>query len=376
MHSTKYDVVVAGAGIVGLAHAWMASRKGLRVAVLEKNHRCIGASVRNFGFITVTGQRAGDTWRRAMRSRQLWAEVAPKAGIPICHQGLIVVGQRFEALEILESFQQTEMGQDCSLLSAETMCQRFPEIRSEHALGGLYSPQELRVESKDAIGQLAMWLSQEMGVDFFFGHELLEINLPQLRTASNIFHTEKLILCPGTELSGIAEPYLAPHRLTHTQLQMLRIQPSRPLPLHAAVMSDLSLVRYAGYTGLNCHQALLDRLLLEEKPSLDAGIHLIAVQSEDGSLVVGDSHHPVSDVEPFAQESVDMLILDQLQRTILLDEYRVTHRWTGKYPVDQTDNDALIISPNNDIRVVSVISGTGASTAFGIAEEVIDQWGI
>jgi len=125
MHSTKYDVVVAGAGIVGLAHAWMASRKGLRVAVLEKNHRCIGASVRNFGFITVTGQRAGDTWRRAMRSRQLWAEVAPKAGIPICHQGLIVVGQRFEALEILESFQQTEMGQDCSLLSAETMCQRF-----------------------------------------------------------------------------------------------------------------------------------------------------------------------------------------------------------------------------------------------------------
>ena len=94
MHSTKYDVVVVGAGIVGLAHAWMAAQRGLRVAVLEKHSRCTGASVRNVGFITVTGQRAGDTWRRAMRSRDLWAEVAPQAGIPICHQGLIVVGQR------------------------------------------------------------------------------------------------------------------------------------------------------------------------------------------------------------------------------------------------------------------------------------------
>lgn len=376
MHSTKYDIVVVGAGIVGLAHAWSAAKQGLRVAVLEKNTRCIGASVRNFGFITVTGQRAGDTWRRALRSKELWAEVAPKAGIPICHQGLIVVAQRQEALEILETFAQTAMGEACALLSSVDLLGRFPEIRGDHALGGLYSPHELRVESKDAIGQLTQWLIQEMGVEFFFEHELLEINLPQLRTASNIFHTERLILCPGTEISGVAEPFLTEHRLTHTQLQMLRVLPSHPLPLQAAVMSDLSLVRYAGYTGLNCHQNLLERLKLEELPCLDAGIHLIVVQSEDGSLVVGDSHHSVHKAEPFAQESVDLMILEQLKRILNLDEYRVTHRWTGKYPVGRADTDALILSPDPNIRVVSVISGTGASTAFGLAEEVIQQWEI
>ncbi|MDN3988557.1 TIGR03364 family FAD-dependent oxidoreductase [Zwartia vadi] len=376
MPSSNYDVVVVGAGIVGLAHAWMAAKRGLRVAVLEKNDRCIGASVRNFGFITVTGQRSGDTWRRALRSRDLWAEIAPQAGIPICHQGLIVIGQREEAVEILETFQQSEMGEDCKLLTADSIRKQYPEIRGENVIGGLYSPHELRVESKDAIGQITQFLNKEMCVDFYFNQELLEINLPQLRTASKIFQTEHLILCPGTELHGVAEPYLAPYRLTHTQLQMLRIKPIHPLHLRSAVMSDLSLVRYAGYTGLNCHQNLLNRLIQEEKSCMDAGIHLIVVQSQDGTFIVGDSHHPAHEVEPFAQDTVDMLILNQLERTLCIDQYQVVQRWTGKYPITRSDTDALIISPNSQIRVVSVVSGTGASTAFGLAEEVMNQWGI
>jgi hypothetical protein len=157
---------------------------------------------------------------------------------------------------------------------------------------------------------------------------------------------------------------------------MLRVKPSKPMTLQAAVMSDLSLVRYAGYTGLNCHHHLLNRLNQEEKACLEAGIHLIVVQSQDGSLVVGDSHHPIQDVEPFAQECVDTLILEQLKRTLCIDHYQVTQRWIGKYPVGRSDADALILAPDTHTRVVSVISGTGASTAFGLAEEVMNQWGI
>ena len=67
------DLLVVGAGIVGLAHAQAAATRGLRVIVVERDHRCVGASIRNFGFITVTGQPAGDTWRRARISRDVWA---------------------------------------------------------------------------------------------------------------------------------------------------------------------------------------------------------------------------------------------------------------------------------------------------------------
>lgn len=60
-HNT-YDVAVVGAGIVGLAHALAAVRRGKRVVVIDRDARANGASVRNFGFVTVTGQAAGITW--------------------------------------------------------------------------------------------------------------------------------------------------------------------------------------------------------------------------------------------------------------------------------------------------------------------------
>ena len=69
MSDTPYDIVIVGAGIVGLGHALAALRHGLRVAVIDREARAAGASVRNFGFVTVTGQQEGITWRRARRAR-------------------------------------------------------------------------------------------------------------------------------------------------------------------------------------------------------------------------------------------------------------------------------------------------------------------
>src|ERR1035441_8727028 len=94
----EFDCLVVGAGIIGLAHALAAARLGLRVGVLEREARAVGASVRNFGFITVTGQQAGITWRRAMRTRDVWAEVAQAAGIEVVQRGLLMCARRPEAL--------------------------------------------------------------------------------------------------------------------------------------------------------------------------------------------------------------------------------------------------------------------------------------
>lgn len=374
MKSKQFDIAVIGAGIVGLAHAWMAARKGLRVVVVEKDPFCQGASVRNFGFVTVTGQRSGDTWRRARISRELWIEVAEKANIDICHQGLLVVGQRNSAGTVLEAFKSCEMGSDCELLSRSDVLNRFPEVRSDQIWGGLYSPYELRVESRVAIKQITQWLQETYEVSFLFEHELLDFSMPLLKTSKTDLYVDRLILAPGTELTGVASPYFKDLGISLTQLQMLRIQPQPGFKMHSAVMSDLSLVRYSGYTGLNAHSQLFDELQSEHPESLRAGIHLIAVQSLDGSMVVGDSHLPADLTGPFSQESVDQLILKHLQECLRITNYTITERWTGRYPVTPGDQDALILSPTSDTRVVSIVSGTGASTAFGIAQEVINNW--
>jgi hypothetical protein len=62
-----------------------------------------------------------------------------------------------------------------------------------------------------------------------------------------------------------------------------------------------------------------------------------------------------------------------LRRTLRLRERRVSARWTGTYP-SSPQTDCQIDSPGEATRLMLVTSGTGASTAFGIAEDVFDAW--
>jgi hypothetical protein len=53
----------------------------------------------------------------------------------------------------------------------------------------------------------------------------------------------------------------------------------------------------------------------------------------------------------------------------------VLDRWIGTYAV--ADQPAFVDAPEPSVRLVMVTSGTGASTAFGLAEEVIgDLFGV
>ncbi|MGK9527191.1 FAD-dependent oxidoreductase, partial [Salmonella enterica subsp. enterica] len=50
------DLLIIGAGILGLSHAYAAAKRGLKVKVFERSATPLGASVRNFGQALVTGQ--------------------------------------------------------------------------------------------------------------------------------------------------------------------------------------------------------------------------------------------------------------------------------------------------------------------------------
>lgn len=373
MSVDSFDVIVVGAGIVGLAHAYTAAQRGLRVCVVERDAACLGASIRNFGFITVTGQAPGDMWRRAMHSRDVWQAVAPQAGIDIVHRHLWLAAYRPEAHAVLEAFLRTPMAEACALIDAVDAQERAPGLNLAQARSVLFSPHELRVESRTAVGLLARWLAEAHGVVFRFGETVHEIETPRVRTSRGTLRGERVVVCTNTELHGLFAGRIAAHDLRLCRLQMLRVQPEAGFRLPGAVMTDLSLVRYEGYSSLPEAAALRERLMQEERASLDHGIHLIVVQSADGSLVVGDSHHYGDAPEPFAIEAVDQLILRHLRSTLNLETAQVTERWTGVYPSSKT-TPCVIDAPDDATRVVLVTSGSGASTGFGIAADVFDAW--
>ena len=367
--SKTYDVAVVGAGIVGLGHALAAARGGKRVVVIDRDPRANGASIRNFGFVTVTGQERGQFWALARRTRDLWAEVAPQAGIAVEQTGLILTLRRPEAVAVAEAFLHTEMGEGCLALDAPAFRARHGEIAAHDTLGALISPHELRVESRTALPKLVAWLEAAHGVTFLTETAVHSVAPPRIETSRGPVEAEVAIVCPGDDFVSLFPDRIAAYGPRRCRLSMLRLaSPGFRLP--APLMSDLSLVRYAGYAALPQAAALRRRLDAEQAPHLANGVHLIAVQSADGSLVVGDSHHYGDLPPPFAPAAAEACILDEYQRATGLTPPPVMERWVGTYAVSDGRN-FFVDAPSDNVRLVMVTSGAGASTAFGIAEQTI-----
>jgi FAD dependent oxidoreductase TIGR03364 len=369
--SRGFDLALVGAGVVGLAHAWAAARLGKRVVVIDRDARPNGASIRNFGFVTVTGQQEGEVWRRARRSRDLWARMAPQAGITVEQRGMVLPFRRPESEAVARAFLTTAMGEGCAVLDPAELANRFPMLRPREALGALISPHELRVESPLAIPALRAWLEKRWGVEFRWLCAALEVAPPRVLTSRGVIEAEAAVICPGDDLVSLYPDVIERRGVTRCRLSMLRLaDPGFRLP--SAVMSDLGLVRYLGYAELREAEALRRVLQAEQPAHLRHGIHLIVTQNADGSLVVGDSHHYADTPDPFAAAEVEALILEELETALGAAAPPVIERWTGTY--SSAPNAAMFCeAPSANTRLVMVTSGTGASTAFAIAEEVIGE---
>jgi FAD dependent oxidoreductase TIGR03364 len=367
----KFDLAVVGAGILGLSCALAAARRELKVVVIERDKRAQRASVRNFGFITVTGQDREGVWNRARRSREVWAEAADRAGIPIVQRGQWVAAQRPESAAVLEAFMRTDMAEGCELITDAAAQQRCPDLRTSGLQAVLWSPHELRVESRDAIPKLADWLASDYGVRFCWETAAHSVAPPKIETSRGLIHADTAVVCPGDDLVTLFPDYLAGAGIGRCALQMLRLE-SPGFALPGTVMSDLSLLRYGGFATLPEASVLRRRLESEQSEFLRNGIHLIVAQGSDGSLIVGDSHHYDFTDEPFATERIYELLLDEYTAVVGRSPPAVRQRWMGTYAV-ANNRVVLIEAPAPEVRLVVVTSGIGASTGFAIGEEVIDE---
>jgi FAD dependent oxidoreductase TIGR03364 len=366
---SRYDLAVVGAGIIGLATALAAARRGLSVVVIDRDALANGASVRNFGFVTVSGQERGLMWARARRSRDVWVEVAAAAGVPVVHTGAWVCARRPESAAVLAAFMAGDMADDCALLDTGEARRRFPQLQTTGLTAVLESRVELRVESREAIPRLASWLAAAHGVTILRNTAVQRIELPGVITARGVIAADRVAVCPGDDFSSLYPERIGAYPVTRCKLQMLRLAaPGFRLP--AALLSDLSLARYGGYAVLEPARALKARLAVEQPECLANGVHLIVVQSADGTLVVGDSHHYAATPDPFSRSDVDALILEEFCAALGIEPPPVVERWTGTY-ASATDRPVLIDAPEPRVRIAIVTSGAGASCGFAIGEEVV-----
>lgn len=100
------------------------------------------------------------------------------------------------------------------------------------------------------------------------------------------------------------------------------------------------------------------------------GLNLMFTQRPDGTLTIGDTHTYAATLEPFDDEALDATLLEQTAALLGVRQLTVRERWRGVY--GSAPDPFLVAEPAEGVRVVSVTSGVGMTTAFGLASEVLD----
>src|SRR6516225_4913707 len=138
------SAIVIGAGIVGLATARALALQGFAVKVFERTDKAVGASIRNFGMVWPIGQPAGKMYDRAVRSRNVWKDIAPRADFWLESQGSLHLAYQPDEWQVLQElcagFQKE--GRPVRLLDARSVKALSGAVVTDGLLGGLHSADE------------------------------------------------------------------------------------------------------------------------------------------------------------------------------------------------------------------------------------------
>jgi FAD dependent oxidoreductase TIGR03364 len=366
----KADLVVVGAGIVGLAHAYDARRRGLDVVVVDRDERAVGASIRNFGHCFLSATAAGAVLETATEARRRWLELGRAAGFTVTQGGSLVVARHEDELAVLESLSR-DPARGARVVSTAEVAKLAP-VSTDRVLGGLHAALDLRVDPREAIAAVAAHLRAE-GVVFVWNAAVAEVTSDELRTSQGVVRAERVVVCPGPDLQTLFPDVFAQRDgLTRVKLQMLTVRPPDGRVYRPALLTGLSLLRYPGFTALPEVDAVRQRLEREAPELVAHGIHLIITQRANGELIIGDTHEYATTVSPFGDERLDALVLGEAAQILDVSALEVLSRWHGVYPTAPGDP-FLVAAPADGVRVVSVVSGIGMTTALGLAPRVLDD---
>jgi FAD dependent oxidoreductase TIGR03364 len=277
---------------------------------------------------------------------------------------------------VLQQFASGEMLRDgFELLEAGEIGRRFPAANLEGLRGGLFSAGEAVVQPATAMEALTK-LTAERGAELHFGTAVARVTDDAVETSEGRrFEFDQLVIAAGDDMRTLFPAELAAAQLRRCRLQMMRTcaQPAG-FELGAIFVSDLTLCHYPAFRACASVGKLRERLEAELPEHHKWGVHVIAAQHPDGSLVVGDSHEYGADFGPESRTEVDALILGELRKFARIPRLEVAGRWFGFYLRSAVGQTQVVLRPRENVTMVTAMGGIGMTLSWGLADRVVRGW--
>lgn len=381
MTATMTDLIIVGAGILGLSAAIQAAEQGLKVKVFEKDAQPVGATRRNFGMIgTSTLAKPDSQWREyALETKQFYQRIQQNTDISFQQRhGLYVVNTALE-WQVINEFSQraAQYGIPVKLISAAQMTQQYDFLQAKTSiLGGLLFTEDYSVEPH-LIGQSLLHYAISLGVEVHCNAYVIKTSTQQASTLALLASGQSeqarhILICHGAETDTLYPTILKELGLQRCTLQMALTQPLAR-QLDVSLYSGLSVSRYPAFKICPSYQDLYQESQLGFAGEF--GIHILIKQNQAGQIIVGDSHE-YSDIDQpeqfFQREEIHRFIEHYCAEKIGLNLPPIQSRWNGYYLQHPTEL-ACVTEVEANIYLISAIAGKGMTTGAGFIRNVLQQ---
>lgn len=380
------DVVVVGAGIIGLAHAAHAVANGLTVTIIERDHHAAGASVRNFGHCCITAQ-SGELYELARTSRKYWLEFAEQAGFWAVESGAVVLARTDAEMAVLRELSAAREPGQVQLLSPAATRERLDPVAAglpdggtrqsvwPGLVGGAFLRDDLRVDPRTTVAKLAEWLSRQPGVELHWNTAALGFSQSPdgvtVQTSRGALQAKQVFVCVGHDVDYLFPDLAAEHRIQRCALQMSLAAGPAGVRFTPAVLTATSMLRYPAFTDMPAAEALRSEVEAKQPELLDIGANVMFTQRPDGTIILGDSHHYHRTADPFLDETVTDALNNDISGRIGRP-LEIIERWQGIYASSDVAP-ILVRDIQPGVTVVSVTSGVGMTLSFGLAHRNVSR---
>ncbi|WP_137146322.1 TIGR03364 family FAD-dependent oxidoreductase [Mycolicibacterium sp. CR10] len=369
-------VTIVGGGILGMAHAWQAVRRGHEVVQLEREVEARGATVRNFGLVWVSGRSSGEL-DASLRSRELWEELGsqvPSIGFRGCGS-LTLLRTPAEVAVAEEVCVRADAGRrGFRLLEPEEARRINPALRGKY-VAALHCSRDGAVESRQTLPAIRALLEATGRYTFHPGTEArVVVGTRVVDDRGNPHDADVVIVCTGAAHGGLARQLAGDLPVRRVRLQMMQTAPLDE-PLTTAIADGDSLRYYPAYSG-----NALDTLRRSENQDPIADEHrmqLLCVQRLHGGLTIGDTHEYT---EPFpfdVTEAPYAYLTGVVEELLGRPLPPIRQRWAGVYS-QCVDPGRLVYRKEvgGGVWVVTGPGGRGMTLGPVIGEQTANEIGL
>jgi FAD dependent oxidoreductase TIGR03364 len=366
---------VVGAGIVGTWHALELLDAGFAVEHLEADPAPVGASVRNFGLVWVSGRRSGHELDVARRARARWEEIGaqiPDVGFRA--SGSLTVALTAAERAVMKAFARLPdaSARAISFLEPDEVRACNPAVTGD-VTGALHCELDAIVEPRLAPGALRAHLAARAPDRYRF-HPGCRVTATApgavVDTSGTRWEGDLVVIATGAAYDHLAAAAPLAARLRRVRLQMFETEPFRG---HLATsVADADTLRY--YPAYEA--APRDELGEQNEVGAAHHLQLLLVQRADGGLTIGDTHAYGEPFDFALCEEPTAELLARARRILGTELPPVRRRWEGVY-AECTDGAVCLREQIDDgVWLVTGPGGRGMTCSPAIAHDTLDAAGV